>query len=127
MWDECPKVVVGFVPPGPGPQKGQALGIDRVVKTCDVRERDRALPAQLFRVGAQGAGDPGKDDAGVGVMEGEADHCHSDMRLLALKSRVYFLRLVHPEQACAICPVVGPVRRARVFTFIWHVLTLRLT
>ncbi|MET7355416.1 hypothetical protein [Streptomyces mirabilis] len=59
----------------------------------------REIGAQFFRVRAESAGDPGKDGHGIGVIEGKADHGHSDVRLPAVKGRVDFPWLVHPEQA----------------------------
>jgi hypothetical protein len=60
------------------------------------------------------------------VIEGKADHGHADVRLAAFQGRVDFLWLVHPQQACTVRPVVGPVRRTCVCTLVCHAPTLRL-
>lgn len=86
----------------------------------------REIGAQFFRVRAESAGDPGKDGHGIGVIQGKADHGHSDVRLPVVKGRVDFPWLVHPEQARTLCPVVGPVRRTCACTLVCHAPTLRL-
>ncbi|SOE73553.1 hypothetical protein SAMN05446589_4908 [Streptomyces sp. OV198] len=68
----------------------------------------REIGAQFFRVRAESVGDPGKDGHGIGVIEGKADHGHSDVRLPAVKGRVDFPWLVHPEQARTPLPSCRP-------------------
>jgi hypothetical protein len=102
--DERPQVVLGHVVGIPA-QHFQALPRHHPVQAGHVRQRRRALLADLDAVVVQRARDTAQRHPRVRMRHGQADDRHPDQVLAALERRVDFLRSLRAHQRGEVAPV----------------------
>jgi hypothetical protein len=102
--DEGPQVVLGHLV-GVAAQHVEALPRHHAVDAGHVRQRRRALAADLDAVVVQGAGHAAQDGGGVGVRQGQADHRHPGQVLAAVERRVDLLGAGDAHQRGVVVPV----------------------
>ncbi|WP_258953275.1 hypothetical protein [Lentzea californiensis] len=104
MRDERPQVVLGHLV-GVAAQHLQALPRHHPVDAGHVRQRRRALAADLEAVVVQRAGHPPRRHQRVRVRQGQADHRHPDHVLTPVERRVDLLRAGDAHQRRVVVPV----------------------
>ncbi|SMC83962.1 hypothetical protein [Lentzea albidocapillata] len=104
MRDERPQVVLGHLV-GVAAQHLQALPRHHPVDAGHVRQRRRALAADLEAVVVQRAGHPPRRHQRVRMRQGQADDRHADHVLAAVERRVDLLRAGDAHQRRVVVPV----------------------